>query len=279
MAFQPYTTAPEKIWHYALRAICAAIVIFLLAPLLVVIPLSFNNGTFLTFPLAGFSTRWYAELFQSANWTTATWNSFLIGSGATVLATALGTVAAIGLKQMRSRASRIATAIILSPMIVPVVITGVGVYFLYSPLGLVSSILGMILAHTVLSVPFVVITVTAALNGFDTVLLRAAASCGASPFHTFRKVLLPLILPGVMSGAVFAFAISFDDIVLALFLAGPEQRTLPIQMFNGVREEINPTITAAATLLVLLSICCLAIVEGLRRRGLRLSSAAVRPEV
>jgi putative spermidine/putrescine transport system permease protein len=267
----PYRSASQRAFGVGLRVYGAAIVAFLLAPLIVVMPLSLNGGSFLTFPLAGVSTRWYEALFASTQWSLSFRNSVMVGLTATVLSTLLGTLAAFGLKRLRSGLSRWLSMLILSPVIVPVVISAVGIYFLYSPVGLVNSFTGLILAHTVLAAPFVVITVTATLDGFDHNLLRAAASCGASPLAAFRRVALPLILPGVVSGAIFAFAVSFDDIVTALFLAGPQQRTLPVQMFNGVREELSPIIMAAATLLVLLSLALLFVVEFLRRRSARLT--------
>ncbi len=190
----------------------------------------------------------------------------------TVVAATLGTAAAIGLKRLSPAYAKPITFLILSPIVVPVVITAMGAYFLYSPLGLVNHLSGIVLAYTVLAVPFVVVTVMDTLEGLDTNLLRAASSLGASPFVAFRRVALPMIYPGVISGALFAFAVSFDDIVVALFLAGPHQRTIPVQMFNGVREEINPIIAAAATLLVLLSALLLVVVEYLRRRSQRLAS-------
>ncbi len=192
----------------------------------------------------------------------------------TVLATTLGTLAALGLVRLKERWRGLVMATLLSPMIIPVVITAVGTYFLFAPLGLTNSISGLVLAHTVVAVPFVVVTVTATLLGFDPSLARAAASLGAPPFTVFRRVILPTILPGVISGAIFAFAASFDEIVDSLFLAGPQQRTLPLQMLSGVKEEISPAITAAATLLVLLSAALLAVVELLRRRSERLADQA-----
>nr|WP_245512753.1 ABC transporter permease [Enterovirga rhinocerotis] len=265
---------PQRAFTIGLHTFGWGVLLFLVLPLLVVVPLSFNAGSFLTYPLSGISGRWYADLAASPSWSKAFRNSFFVGIITTVLATGLGTAAALGIKRLGAGRAKWISLVILSPIIVPVVITAVGVYFLYAPFGLVSSFTGLILAHTVLAAPFVVITVAATLDGFDPNLLRAAASCGASPFVAFRRVMLPLIMPGVVSGAIFAFAISFDDIVMALFLAGPEQRTLPVQMFNGVREEISPTITAAATLLVVLAVILLGIVEYLRKRSRRLGIAA-----
>jgi putative spermidine/putrescine transport system permease protein len=270
--FQPYTSLPEKLWFFGMRIFCAMVLLFLVVPLLVIVPLSFNSGTYLTFPLAGISLRWYEALFASANWKLAFGNSIIVACATTVIATALGTAGAISLKRLPPRMAKVLTFVILSPIVVPVVITGVGIYFLYASVGLTNTLPGLVMAHVVLAVPFVVVTVSATLEGFDTGLLRAAASLGAPPLTAFRRVTLPLIFPGVMSGALFAFAVSFDDVVVALFLAGPEQRTVPIQMFNGVREEINPIIAAAATLLIGLSLILLLTVEYLRRRSARFTS-------
>ena len=268
--FQPYTSGVEIAWYFTLRFLCALVFLFLVAPIAAIVPLSFNAGSFLTYPVTDFSLRWYEDFFGSSRWLSSLWNSLFVGVITTVLATALGTLAALGLTRLRQPAHRIVAGLVISPIIVPVVILGVGAYFLYAPLGLSNSFVGLVLAHTVLAVPFVVITVTATLQGFDVSLLRAAASLGAPPITAFRRVVLPLILPGVLSGAIFAFATSFDEIVVALFLAGPSQRTLPIQMLNGVREEISPTITAAATVLVLVSALLLTTVEILRRRSARI---------
>jgi putative spermidine/putrescine transport system permease protein len=155
-------------------------------------------------------------------------------------------------------------------MIVPIVITAVAMYFGYNMVGLTNTYLGMILAHTTLATPFVVITVTATLSNFDRSLLRAAAGLGASPVTVFLRVMLPLIAPGVISGALFAFFTSWDEVVVVLFLASPEQRTLPRQMFSGIREQISPTITAAATFLVVVSALLMLVLELLRRRSERL---------
>jgi putative spermidine/putrescine transport system permease protein len=160
--------------------------------------------------------------------------------------------------------------ILLLPLIVPVIIVAVGVFMFYGYFGLIGTFMGLVLAHTALAAPFVVITVLSTLTNFDWALPRAAAGLGASPFYAFRKVVLPLIVPGVVTGALFAFVTSFDEVVVALFLASADQRTLPKQMFSGIREMISPTITAAATLQVVLSIFLLIGVESLRRRSLRL---------
>ena len=270
----PYATRGEVAFRWAFRAYCALVFAFLIAPIVAVVPLSFNSGAFLSFPMPGFSLRWYADFFASDRWLAAVKNSMIVGLSTTLLATVLGTMASLGLTRLRPKLRSALSAVIIAPIIVPVVITGAGVYFLYAPLQLTNTYLALILSHTVIAVPFVVLTVSASLQNFDVNLVRAAGSLGAPPLTTFRRVILPLILPGVVSGAVFAFATSFDEVVMALFLAGPTQRTLPIQMFNGVREEISPTITAAATLLVVFSCLLLIVVEILRRRAARLGRPA-----
>ncbi|HEY0837067.1 MAG TPA: ABC transporter permease [Azospirillum sp.] len=262
---------------WAATVVAATLVlVFLMAPILAIVPLSFSSSTYLTYPLPGLSLRWYADLFTSDKWMLSLKNSFIIGIAATVLSMILGTLAALGLAQWNSRWKPLVMAVVLSPMVVPVVIAAVGVYFFFAPLGLTGNYAGLILAHTALATPFVVITVSATLQGFDMNLARASASLGAPPLLTFRRVILPLILPGMASGALFAFATSFDEVVTVLFLAGPEQRTLPREMFAGIRENISPTITAAAVILTTLSVILLATLEWLRRRGERLRGAAGR---
>ncbi len=270
MAVAPYATPIERAWHYIFRAICALVLLFLIAPILVIMPLSFNSEPYFTYPLPAFSLRWYEDFFTSDRWQIALKNSIFVACATTALATALGTVAALGLSRANLPLRGLIMGLLISPMVVPVVITAVGLYFFYSSVGLNNSYIGLILAHTALATPFVVITVTATLTGFDTSLMRASASLGAPPATTFFKVIMPLILPGVISGALFAFVTSFDEVVVVLFLASPEQRTLPKQMFSGIREQISPTITAAATLLILFSVIMLTTVELLRRRSERL---------
>jgi putative spermidine/putrescine transport system permease protein len=245
---------------------CALVFVFLLVPILVIIPLSFNADPFLTYPLTGFSLRWYADFFSSPRWLNALKNSLLVGFATTAIATPLGTLAALGLVRQQVPFKPLLQAVLISPLIVPVIITAVGMYFLYAPRGLTNSYVGLILSHTVLSAPFVVVVVHATLDGFDARLFRAGLSLGASPVTVFFQVLLPLVWPGVFAGAVFAFTTSFDEVVTAIFLAGPAQRTLPLQMFEGIREEISPTITAAATVFITVTVLLLVMVELLRRR-------------
>ncbi len=311
MALPSYATPLEKLWHRFYLAICAAIFVFLIAPILVVIPLSFNAEPFFTFTDQmlsfdpdGYSMRWYdslltfgmqapdgardagwwADTWHNAKWIKAAKNSIIVGFFATIVATVLGTLAALGLSRPEMPARRAIMAILISPMIVPIIITATGMFFFYSnpcePLSwigleatcgrLTGTYVGVILAHATLGIPFVIITVTATLVGFDQSLNRAAASLGANPRTTFFRITMPLILPGVISGALFAFVTSFDEVVAVMLIAGPEQQTIPRQMWNGIREQISPAILAVATLLVIVSIALLTVVELLRRRSERL---------
>jgi putative spermidine/putrescine transport system permease protein len=268
-------TLGERARGFGLWAITLAVLGFLILPILIIVPLSFSSGTFLTFPLPGLSLRWYQELFTSAPWQLSLRNSLIVASATTALATFLGTLAALGLTRARLPGQTLLMGLIVSPMVVPLVIVAVGVYFAYAPFGLTSSLLGLTLAHTALAAPFVVITVSATLQGFDPNQARAGASLGASPVVVFRRIILPLILPGVISGALFAFVTSFDEVVVALFVTGPAERTLPRQMFNGIRENISPVIAAAASFVILVSILLLTVLELLRRRNERLRG--IRP--
>jgi putative spermidine/putrescine transport system permease protein len=323
MALPTYASPLERTWYYTYLVICTLIFIFLIAPILVVIPLSFNAEPYFTFTEkmltldpSGYSLRWYdalltlghatpeaprdgawwSEVWHRATWVQAAKNSFWVGLWATILATTLGTIAALGLSRPEMPYRRLIMALLISPMIVPIIIIAVGMSFFFakacinpdSVMGmifglflsakgcLVNSHLGVIIAHAVLGIPFVIITVTATMSGFDQSLIRAAHSLGANPRVTFFKVVMPLILPGIISGALFAFVTSFDEVVAVLFIAGPEQQTIPRQMFNGIREAISPAILAVATILVIISICLLTTVELLRRRSERLRGVTPR---
>jgi len=269
-----YYSPLRRIWHYGLRMLVGLVLFFLIFPILITIPLSFNVEPFFTFTEGmlkldpeAYSTKWYVEFFTDHKWNIALKNSFYYAFMATLMATLLGTVAAVGLASDRMPFKSLITAILISPMIVPLVIIAAGMYFFYSTLGIAGTDFGIIVAHAMLGTPFVVITVTATLAGFDKSLLRASSSLGANPVTTFLKVTFPLIRPGVISGALFAFVTSFDEVVLIIFLADPDQRTIPRQMFSGLREQINPTILAAASLLILISILLLFTIEILRRRS------------
>lgn len=277
-ALPPYASTGQRVWFYTFRyVICGAILFFLIAPILTIIPLSFNAQDFFTFTPEmlsfspeGYSLKHYEDFFTSGDWQKALKNSFLIAPAATIMATSLGTLAAIGLTQSHVPFRRTIMAILISPMIVPLIISAAGMYFFYSRIGLQGTYWGVVLAHAALGTPFVIITVTATLVGFDRSLTRAAASLGADPLTTFFKVQMPLIIPGVVSGALFAFITSFDEVVVVLFLGSAGQKTLPWQMFTGLREQISPTILAVATIMVAMSIILLTVLELLRRRSERL---------
>ena len=311
MALPTYASPLEKIWYYCRLVICGLIFFFLIAPIVVIIPLSFNPSNSFTFSdqmLAldpdGYSLRWYDRLltlgmsngdgirdwswwvdaWNNSRWINAAKNSLIIGFFSTVIATVLGTLAALGLSRPEMPYRRVIMTVLISPMVVPIIISATGMFFFYSnpcePLSwigieatcgrLSQTYTGIILAHATLGIPFVIITVTATLIGFDQSLARAAASLGANPRTTFFRVIMPLILPGVISGALFAFVTSFDEVVAVLLLAGNEQQTIPFQMWNGIREQISPSILAVATLLVIFSIALLTTIEILRRRSERM---------
>lgn len=297
MALPVYATPLERLWRVVYLVLCGLIFLFLIAPILIVIPLSFNVEPYFTFTEKmlrldpdGYSLRWYDELltlgmqnagaprdaswwadvWRNAAWVNAAKNSVIIGFFATILATVLGTIAALGLSRPEMPFRRLIMAALISPMIVPIIITATGLFFFYSATGLAGSYVGIILAHATLGIPFVIITVTATLVGFDQSLNRAALSLGASPTTTFFKVTMPLIMPGVISGALFAFVTSFDEVVVVLFVAAHDQQTIPRQMWNGIREQISPAILAVATILVVVSVALLTVLELLRRRGERL---------
>jgi len=284
----PYATSGQVLWHNTFKLICGLIFFFLIAPIITIIPLSFNAQDFFTFTPemlsldpAGFSLKHYQDFFTNDDWLRPLKNSVIIAPFATLISVSLGTLAAIGLSQSHVPFRRAIMAILISPMIVPLIISATGMFFFYSQMGLflentfgmsksLSGYIKVILAHAALGIPFVIITVTATLVGFDNSLTRAAANMGATPTTTFFRVQMPLILPGVISGALFAFITSFDEVVVVLFVGAAAQKTLPWQMFTGLREQISPTILAVATILVILSILLLTTVELLRRRSERL---------
>ena len=267
---KPYRSPGDRAGAALIRIAAGLGFVFLLAPILAIIPLSFNGSSFLSYPLQGFSWQWYDAVFASKPWMPALWNSVTIGLATTVVATTTGTLAAYGLSYTDFPGKKLVMALLISPMVVPLVITAVAVYLAFAPFGLVRSFAGLVLAHTVLAIPFVVITVTATLHGFDRNMVRAAASLGAGPLTAFFTVTMPLTMPGILSGAVFAFVTSFDEVVVALFLAGPEQFTVPRRMFNALRDKLDPSIVALAVFLVLISILLLVTMELLRWRSERL---------
>lgn len=294
MKLPTYASPLQRAWHYFFLTLCGAVLAFLIIPVLIVIPLSFSAEPYFSFTTGmltlqpeAFSLRWYEDIlingtvgsnewgswawfqdiWNNAQWVRAMKNSFFIGIIATLLATTLGTIAALGLTSPYMPFRTLITSILISPMIVPLVITAAGAFFFLAEIGLVKTYTGIIITHAILGIPFVIITVTATLSGFDKNLIRASQSLGASWPTTFFRVIMPLILPGMISGALFAFITSFDEVVAVLFIADIEQRTIPRQMWSGIREQISPTILAVATILVVISVLLLTTLEVLRRRS------------
>ena len=279
MALPSHTPLNYRIWHYTYLFFCGLVFFFLIAPLFVILPLSFNAEQYIHFSAKmlaldpeGFSLRWYEDMIYGTKnpWGLATKNSLIIAFFATIGSTILGTVAALGLSSRYMPYKAAFMALLISPMIVPLIISGTAIFFFMAKVGLAATHTGIIIAHIILGTPFVVITVTATLTGFDHSVTRAAASLGSNPVHTFRKITLPLIMPGVISGALFAFVTSFDEVIVVLFLAGLENTTIPIQMWVGLREQLSPTILAVATCLIVMSTLILVSAELLRRRSDRL---------
>jgi len=258
----------------ALPLIAGLVLFYLILPILIIVPLSFSSASYLSFPPPGFSLRWYRNFFTRADWLSSAWLSLWVGLAVTVLATTLGTPAAVALVRGRFGGKGLINAFILSPLIVPGIIVAIGIYFFYARLGVVGNPLALVLAHTCLAVPFVVINVSATLYGFDERMESAAVSLGASPLSAFRQVTLPLIRPGVLAGALFAFVTSFDELIVALFVSGTTAVTLPRRMWDGIRFEIDPKIAAVSTILVAFTGALLLSAELLHRRSEQLRTAS-----
>ena len=296
MALPTYATPIQRTYYYVYLFFCGVVFFFLIAPLVAIIPISFSKSPFMLFTegmLAwppepeAWSFRWYRYMVGictdknlttpcGTKWMRGTVNSFFIGFVSTFIATILGTLAALGLSRPHMPFKALIMSILISPMIVPLIITAAGMFFFYAKVNLVYTFTGIILAHVALSTPFVVITVTATLVGFDTTMTKAAQSLGARPMRTFFKVIMPLILPGVISGALFAFITSFDEVVVVMFMASLDELTIPKQMWAGIRQEISPVILCMATCLVALSIFLLTTVELLRRRSEKMRGITAR---
>ncbi|MFD2206319.1 ABC transporter permease [Kiloniella antarctica] len=277
MAIPSYAGPLERTWYYTFRLFCVAVFIFLIAPILVIVPLSFNAEPYFSFTKGmltldpdAFSLRWYETFLTSDRWLDSIKNSIVVALFATFFSAVLGTLAALGLNRSELPFKGVIMGLLISPMIVPLIIAAAGMFFFYSKIGISQSYAGLIMAHTALGTPFVVITVTATLSNFDHTLIKAGASLGATPTYTFFKVTMPLIMTGIISGALFAMMTSFDEVIVAIFIAGVEQRTIPLQMWSGIREQISPTILAVATILITFSIIMLTTVEILRRRSDRI---------
>ena len=296
MALPSYATPIQRTYYYLYLFFCFVVFFFLIAPLIAIVPISFSKSPFMVFTEGmmawppdpeAWSLRWYRYMVGictdenlttpcSNKWMIGTVNSFFIGFVSTFFATALGTLAALGLSRPNMPFKALIMSILISPMIVPLIITAAGMFFFYAKINLVYTFTGIILAHIALSTPFVVITVTATLVGFDTNMIKASQSLGARPVRTFFKVIMPLILPGIISGALFAFITSFDEVVIVMFMASLDELTIPKQMWAGIRQEISPVILCMATCLVILSIFLLTTVELLRRRSEKMRGISSR---
>lgn len=267
----PATRRPPRAgtpWARVLLACFSALVLlYLVAPVVIVIPMSFSPAKYLSFPPPGISLQWYENFFARADWTSATIQSIRVAVTVMVLATVLGVAASLALVRGSFPGKEVLNLIIVSPLVVPTIIVAIAIYGLYVRLHLVQTFWGLVLAHTVLALPYVIVNVTATLRGFDIRLEHAAQSLGANGWQTFRYVTLPLISPGIFAGAVFAFIASFDELIVALFIAGARGRTLPMRMFEGLRMEIDPTIAAVSSILIIFSVLVLATAELVRRRG------------
>ncbi|MDT5280484.1 MAG: putative spermidine/putrescine transport system permease protein [Mycobacterium sp.] len=261
----------SAVWRTALMVFCVLVAVWLVAPSLIVIPLSFTNRPSFNFPPSGWSTTWYANFFSDPTWILALQASIRVGLLVTLVATICGTAAAVALSRTRFVGDQGVRALLLSPMIVPVIVVSIGTYAIYLRLNLLGTTTGFVLAHSVLALPFVIIPVSASLQGFDRRLEDAAAICGANRWATFRTVTLPLVAPGVMSGALFAFATSFDEVVVSLFIQSPYLQTLPVRMYSSVTRDTDPTIAAAATLILALTtaLTILASIYMVRRNRVR----------
>lgn len=251
-------THGERLWLYLLAAL---VLFFLVAPIFVVVPMSFSAGEFLEFPPQEWSLRWYEAYVSSADWRLATWVSLRAAILTMLVATPLGVAAAYGLHVSGSRFARTAQLILITPLIVPVIILAVGIFYLYVQLGMVNTTIGLVLAHSILAIPFVVITVSAGFAGFDMNQERVARSLGASRLKAFLTVTLPQIRPSIVAGALFAFIVSLDEVVIALFISSGPKSTLTRRMFTGLRDEVDPTIAAVSSMLIIASVLILLLAQ------------------
>lgn len=253
-------------WTLLVRGLATLVFIFLLLPLLVLVPVSLTSGTLLVLPTPGYSLRWYQDVIHNPIWMNALRNSLIIAAITTSVSLVLGTAAAIGIWRMVPRMRGFAIALISVPIVTPVVIAAVAMFIFHAGLGIGGTMTSIVLGHITLAAPFVVIAVLASLDVFDKRLMLAAASLGAPPASAFRHVMLPILTPGIVSGGIFAFLTSFDEIVLVLFLGSPGMRTLPQELFSGIREQMSPSVTVIANLLIVVATAAIIAVEILRRR-------------
>jgi putative spermidine/putrescine transport system permease protein len=254
-------------FRLAVHGMGSAVLAFLLLPILAVVPASFNHGTFIRIPPDAWSLRWYARFFADSEWLTSLWTSLEVAVIATILSVLIGTSAALGLARVGGRLRAALTGLVLAPMIVPVVVTAVALYYIGRYWGLTGTLLGLAVAHVLMCLPFVVLNVGVSLRSLDPSWLRAAEGLGATPSRVFLTITLPTILPGLFGGAVFSLITSFDEVVMSIFLAGIRAKTLPVKMWETVRLEFSPVLSVASTLLILLTVVLFAMFRLASRRS------------
>jgi putative spermidine/putrescine transport system permease protein len=257
----------ERLWNGLRIIVCALLLIFLVAPMLIVIIISFSSAHFLSFPPPGYSLQWYRKLFADPAWFNSLVVSIEIIVPTGLLATALGTAAALGLSRGEFAGKRVVTGLLMAPIVVPVIIVAAATYGAFRIWDLNGTLLGFVLAHTVLTVPFVTSTVLASLEMVDERYEKAALTLGAPPWTVFRRIVFPLIVPGVLSGLLFAMVISFDELVVSLFIGSPTFRPVTVQMWSDVTGDVDPAIAAIGTLLFLFSLLVLLFEAAMRRSG------------
>ena len=251
---------------WSLRTVCALVAVYLIFPLGIILPIAFSNDTVLRFPPQSMGLGLMESYFSSSAWMRATMNSLQVAAPVTLLATVLGTLAAMGISRLRGGSRQIAYGLFISPLILPAIINALAMYFFMAKLRLIGTISGLILAHTVLAVPFVIIVMTTTLKGMDPELVKAGYSLGAGRLRTFIHITLPLIRPGLLTAAIFAFIASFDELITALFISGARSTTLPKQMWDGIRDQMSPVVAAVAALLIILAIVLMAVVGIMKGR-------------
>lgn len=259
-------THRQRLWLYVLVALIS---LFLVLPALIVVPMSFSDSRFLQFPPESFSLRWYETYFSSASWQDATAVSFKVAGLTVLMATPAGTLAAYGLHVSQSRVAGLVRTALITPLIIPLILIAVAVFFLYARIGLNNTIIGLAFAHTCLAIPFVLVTVTAGLRSYDLNQEMVARSLGASRAVAFLTVTLPQIRFSVLSGALLAFIASFDEVVIALFIAGGEAAPLTRRMFNALRDEIDPTVAAISSLLIVLAVVLMTVSQWVEAKAER----------
>lgn len=253
-ASETQITHGGRLWLYLVAVL---IMIFLVAPSLIVIPMSFSESQYLEFPPREWSIRWYEHYFGSDEWMAATWTSLKVATLTMLLATPLGTMAAYGLYVSNFRFAHLIFVTLITPMMVPIVLIGIGVFYVYAQLKLVNTILGIVMAHTIIAIPLVLIVIGAALKSYDMNQELVARSLGASRLRAFLVITLPQIRFAVISSALLAFITSFDEVIIAMFVSGGDNSTLTRSMFNALRDQIDPTIASISTIMLIVSVVLL----------------------